>query len=334
MAKHLVKPTDEQKRRAHRAAAAASACVMAFAGLFIALVLALDHFAVPDTPAEIPVANKASKNTYYVLLIGSDTRKGTALYTGKATDHAQVDQHSDVMTLMRIDPKNYKVSLLSIPRDTVIEEGEGKINSALVDNDPEEVVDAVERLTGLRADYYMMTTFATFADLIDAMGGIDVDVPLDIKVDDPATGTSISLKKGENQHLDGAQALALARARHEYGENQDVIRQANVRAIEAAIIKRVLDFDNVEDVEKLLAVVGEDVQTDLDLPTIGLDIVKFMKNSGKLEILSGTGPYEGGGIRASDKQWVIDADKKAWKEVMKAFKKGKDPTEVISVPGT
>ena len=326
------KPTTEQKRKANRAAAIVSICVFAFAGLFIGLVLALDHFGPSEEPGEIAVATSASNKTFYVLLIGSDTRKGTALYTGKASDHAQVDQHSDVMTLMRVDPKNYKISFLSIPRDTVIEPGEPKINNALLDNDPEKVVSEVARLTGLKADYYMMTTFATFDDLIDAIGGIDVDVPMDVKVDNPATGSSITLKAGKNQHLNGEQALALSRARHEYGENQDVVRQANVRAVEAAIIEKVLSFDNVEDIEKLLAIVGDDVKTNLDLPTVGLDIVKFKKNADKLEILSGTGPYEGGGIRQSDKQWVIDADKKAWKKVMKAFKRGKDPSTVISVP--
>lgn len=43
------------------------------------------------------------KDPFYVLLIGSDSRKGTALYTGKASDHAQLDQHADVITLVRVD---------------------------------------------------------------------------------------------------------------------------------------------------------------------------------------------------------------------------------------
>ena len=55
---------------------------------------------------------------FYVLLIGSDSRKGTALYTGKSDSHAQVDQHSDVMTLLRVDPVNYVLTFVTIPRDT------------------------------------------------------------------------------------------------------------------------------------------------------------------------------------------------------------------------
>ena len=327
----MAKATDEHKRKANRAAAVMAACVVAFAAAFIGIVFAIDRLAPAQEPAEIAVAEKASDDTFYVLLIGSDTRKGTALYTGKATDHAQVDQHSDVMTLMRVDPKKYKISLLSIPRDTVIEGEQNKINSALADNNPEEVVDAVERLTGLRADYYMMTTFATFANLIDALGGIDVDVPQEVKVDDPGSGLALTVEAGADQHLDGAQALALARARHEYGENQDVIRQSNVRAIEQAIVERVLGYHSVEDVERLLGVVEQDVQTNMDLATAGQTIVKFMNNADKVTFVDGSGPYEGG-PRESDGQWVVDEDAKTWKKVIKAFKSGKDPSTVVTVP--
>ena len=326
------KASDAHKRRARRAAAAVSACVVAFAALFVGLVTVLDRMAPADEPEEIVIAEKAPTKTFYVLLIGSDTRKGTALYTGKATDHAQVDQHSDVMTLMRVAPKDYKISFLSIPRDTVMDEGGPKINSALLDNDPNEVVSAVARLTGIEADYYMMTTFSAFADLIDALGGIDVDVHMDVTVDDATTGSTITLRAGPGQHLNGAQALALARARHEYGDNQDVVRQSNVRAIEAAIIQRVLGYHSVEDVEKLLGVVENDVQTNMDLPTVGLEVVEFMNNADKVSMLGGSGPYEGGGIREGDGAWVIPADEATWKKVVKAFKKGKDPTTVVSLP--
>lgn len=326
-----VKATDEHKKQANKAAAVVSACVVAFAALFIGLILVLDAIGPDTRPQEIEIADEAPSKMFYVLLIGSDTRKGTALYTGKRTDHGQVDQHSDVMTLMRVNPDTLTISLLTIPRDTVIDGEADKINNALLENDPVAVVDAVERLTGLRADYYMMATFATFANLIDSLGGIDVDVPVDLSVDDPATGSTISLKAGPNQHLNGSQALALARARREYGEDQDVIRQANVRAIEAAMIERVLQYHDIEDIERLLGVVEEDVVTDMDLSVTGLEIVEFMQNADKVVIVEGTGPYEGGAVR-KDGQWVIPQDVDAWRQVMKVFKRGRDPKAVISLP--
>jgi hypothetical protein len=65
---------------------------------------------------------------------------------------------------------------------------------------------------------------------------------------------------------------------------------------------------------------------------VGLDIVEFMKHPKKLKIISGSGPYEGGGERPSDKQWVIPADDPTWKEVIHAFKRGEDPTKVVPLP--
>ena len=135
--------TVEQRNRARKAAALTALVVCAFAGCFLALCVFLNNTAISKAEQEVQIAdqNDAFQSPFYVLLIGSDTRRGTALYTGKATEHAQVNQHSDVMTIMRIDPNTYTVSLLTVPRDTVISEDGEKINNALLEDDPEEVVD-------------------------------------------------------------------------------------------------------------------------------------------------------------------------------------------------
>ena len=330
----MARGTISYGRKANRVAAITAAVVMAFAAVFIGLVLLIDAVAPSNEPEDIAIESSQAApakltKPFYVLLIGSDTRKGTALYTGKATDHAQVDQHSDVMTLVRIDPKKYKVSLLTIPRDTVINGETNKINDALLDNDPAQVVKAVQRLTGVQADYYMMTTFSTFEALINSIDGIDVDVPLDIEVGDPATGGTVKVKAGKDQHLDGSKALAFARARHEYVEDQDYYRQRNVRAIEQAIIEKVLTYPDAVDVEHLLASVETDVQTDADLAELGAVMLDFIEHASKVAFVQGTGPY-GGGPRESDGQWVVEDDVKTWKIVMKAFKKGKEFSEIVS----
>lgn len=327
-------------RRAGRIAALTTLIVAVFAVAFIGVVMALDQYGPggdANVEEEIPIEVDDSETLLpsepvYVLLIGSDTRKGTALYTGKKSEHAQVDQHSDIMTLVRIDVQNHTISLLSIPRDTVVEGQKDKINDALLDNKPEDVVDAVAELTGIRADYYMMTTFVTFDHLIDALGGIDVDVPKTIKVSNPATGGSITVKAGDNQHLNGDQALALARARKEYGDDGDVVRQMNVRAIEQAIIQKVLTFEGVIPVERLLAVVDDDVKTNMDMESLGLMILDFIGHADEVTFMSGTGPYEGGGERKSDGQWVIEADMKTWRQIALVFVAGGDPSTIVELP--
>ena len=332
----MEKETYLQMRIARHYAILAVVFVTLFAAVFVGSVYALDRFG-PEKPravAEVEIEDipeaSALQRTFYVLLIGSDTRKGTALYTGKASDHAQVDQHSDIMTLVRVDPQAHSISLLSIPRDTVVTGQTSRINDALLKNKPKDVVEAVAELTGLKADYFMMTTFVTFERFIDAIGGIDVDVPKAIKVSNPGSGGSISLKAGENQHLNGAQALALARARKEYGDDQDAVRQTNVRNIEEAIIRKVLAYDGgVADVEKLLGIVEEDVKTNMDLPVLGLTVLDFIDHADEVTFLSGSGPYAGGGERESDGAWVIPADDETWAKVMEVFKAGGDTTTIV-----
>ena len=327
----MPKATPEQTRKANRAAAVVSVFVACFALAFIGIVYALDSVATQRHEEEVVIAPEAPTEPFYVLLIGSDTRKGTALYTGKPTEHAQVDQHSDVMTLVRVDPQEYTISLLTIPRDTVVSEGSEKINCALLGDDPEEVVQAVAELTGLKADYYMMTTFGLFADLVDALGGVTMDVPVPVETSDPTTGGTIRVEAGRAQKLNGAQALALARARSEYVDNQDAIRQMNVRQLEQAIIERMLEGDCIG-IEALMVVLEGDVVTDMDLGVLGQAVLEFMDHADQVKIYSGTGPYVGG-VRADDEQWVIANDADAWKKIIKRFKKGNESyVEVVEQP--
>ena len=326
----MAKATPEQTRRARKAAAVTALVVVAFATAFGCLMVFLDNIATMRQEQEVVIADEAISEPFYVLLIGSDTRKGTALYTGKATEHAQIDQHSDVMTLMRVDPENYTISLLTIPRDTVMGEGGEKINGALVDDDPSQVLDVVEEITGLRPDYYMLTTFGLFADLIDAIGGITMDVDFDVTVDDPGSGSSITVKAGPSQELNGSEALALARVRSVYGDDQDAVRQIYVRKIEQAIIERMLEGEGLG-IESLLVVLENDVRTDMDLSELGLTVLEFIEHKDDVSMISGTGPY-GGAVRDDDGQWVVSYDSSTWKKIMRVFTRGDDFSKIVKAP--
>ena len=325
---------DKKQRQARRAAAISVTFVFLFAFAFIGLVLWLDNWVSDhEVQEEVPVATEAPSDPFYVLLIGSDSRKGTAIYTGKANEHAQVDQHSDIMTLMRIDPLERKITLVSVPRDTVLDEQGSKINESLLSNDPEQVVDAVAELTGVRADAYMMTTFVSFENLVNALGGIDVDVAQSVVVTDPATGKRVTVKEGKNRHLDGAEALVFARARKEYGENQEALRQVNVRQIEKALIKKVLDFGTSapDVIEHVLVSLDENTKTNIDLSAMGLIMLDFAAHADQVTIYDCTGPYNGG-TRESDGQWVVEEDKATWRLLMKAVDAGEDPSFVVEAP--
>ena len=321
-----------QRRRATGVAAITVVFIALFAGAFIGLVGMLNDYADSLQPEEeIEIAATAPADPFYVLLIGSDSRRGTALYTGKATDHAQLDQYSDIMTLMRVDPRTYTITLVSVPRDTVLDGQQDKINASLRDNDPEAVVAAVGKLTGITADYYMMVTFISFENLVNAVGGIDIDVPFTIEVSDPATGKRVTVKAGKNQHLDGSAALALARARKEYGSEQDALRQVNVRNIERTLIQKMLDSDGDFDAEHVLAILEDDTKTDLDLPSAGLLMLSFVEHASEVTFYEGTGPYEDE-LRESDGSWVIEQDAATWARVMAVVDAGGDPSSVLKPP--
>ena len=268
---------------------------------------------------------------FHILLIGSDSRKGTALYTGKANEHAQLDQHADIITLVRVDPRTYTVTLVTIPRDTVLKNNGPKINDSLLSNDPEEVVEAVAELTGVKSEFYMMISFTAFEELVDALGGITVDVPKTVTVSDPASGENITVKEGKNQKLNGAQALVLARARKEYSSDQDALRQVNVRNIEKALLGKVLSSSRYVDVRRAVNAVLRGVTTNMSLPQSLSLLRDFSQHADELTIYECTGPYAGG-VRTSDNLWVVARAPETWAQLMELVEAGEDPSKVVSVP--
>lgn len=322
--------SEAHKKQSRRTAAAAVAVVAVLSLAFIGLVEFLDGTARQAKEGKVSLEEVSSTEPFYTLLIGSDSRKGTALYTGKKTDHAQVDQHADVMTLMRVDPATYTITLVSIPRDTVLRGTSWKVNDSLLDGDPEETVATAERLTGVEIDYYMMTTFTSFEALVNALGGVTVDVPKDVKVPDPMTADNVELQAGSAQELDGSEALVLARARKEYGEHQEALRQINVRNIETAMIQKVLSLDSEKSANAVLLDLEEYTTTNLDMASIGYLVVDFVAHREDVTIYSTTGPYAGG--ENADGLWVVQEDPLAWAELMAAVDAGEDPEGIVKLP--
>lgn len=264
---------------------------------------------------------------YYVLLIGSDSRKGTALYTGKGSDHSQNDQYADVITLMRVDPVCLKITLVTVPRDTVLAGSKEKINAGLRTNDPKIVVKSVEKLTGVHIDYYLMTNFIAFEDLVDSIGGVTVDVPARITVTDPANAQTVIVEPGKRQHLNGSQALVLARARKEYGENQDQVRQENVRNLEIAIMEKALSNYDAKTLSNALFILDDNVVTNMSRAQMSDFLMRFMGHADDVTYYSCAGPFEGG--MNEDGQWVIEEDKEAWANLMAVVDAGMDPNGVL-----
>lgn len=139
----------------------------------------------------------------YILVIGSDARP----------DEAIDGQRADSLHVVSINPAEHKAAILGIPRDSYVDvpgHGQDKINSALFFGGPKLVVQTVEQLTGLTMDYWAMTGFATFETMVDEVDGLVVDVPFPMSDE-----ASRAYFDPGVQRLDGGQALAFSRDRHD-----------------------------------------------------------------------------------------------------------------------
>ncbi|WP_329161007.1 LCP family protein [Streptomyces anulatus] len=179
-----------------------------------------------DRPEKLPTSGQN------LLVLGSDSRAGAEnkeLGGGGAVSGAR----SDTAMVVHIPEGRSKAVAVSIPRDTLVTRPECvgdngstvsakervMFNSVYAQVGPACVVKTVEKMSGVRIDHYLEINFAGFKDLVDAIGGVTVDVPQDI--DDKASG--LSLTAGP-QKLDGTESLAYVRTRHGIGDGSDLGR--------------------------------------------------------------------------------------------------------------
>ncbi|MFI7615522.1 LCP family protein [Nonomuraea terrae] len=170
------------------------------------------------------------------LLVGSDSRKGlTAAQRRKLATGRAAGQRTDSMMLLHIPEGSDRPTLVSLPRDSAVTipgRGRDKLNSAYAIGGPRLLVRTVETVTGVHVDNYMEIGFAGFVDIVDAIGGVEINVRA--AVNDPKAG--LKLKKG-TQELTGAQALGYVRTR-KGGALPDFERTKRQRQFLGAVVKK------------------------------------------------------------------------------------------------
>ena len=334
-----MEPREYTRSELRRNAAIVVAIIVAFSCVLIYGVRHLDAIAhlasasdaaTEDQAGETTDDSQAQAESYptdpiYVLLIGSDTREGTAFYTGRNADSAAADDRADVMTLMRVDPATQTITLVTIPRDTLQVGTRTKLNDSLLGGHPERTVQEVEKITGVDIDYYMVSTFMTFEMLVDDLGGVDVDVPKTIQFADPITADMVTVKEGKNQHLNGSEALVLARVRKAYGEAGDMMRQQNVRNLEVAIIKKCLAHPELA--VQIFGNLEHYVDTDMTSEEIASYAGAFAFADEEPTFYMCYGPYHG--TEDKDGVWVIEVDEEAWAAIMTTVDAGENPSGVL-----
>lgn len=272
----------------------------------------LNSLAVTDSPSD----------PFYMLLIGADKsedREASGEYGGA--------YRTDSMILARVDPKEKEVTLISIPRDTRINlpgYGEQKINAAYAFGGASLAVDTVSDLADVPISHYAEIDFDGFKAVVDALGGIEVDVPMEINDDMAGGHVDAGL-----QTLNGEQALILCRSRHNYDDigNGDAIRAANQRLVLSAIMEKVMNSD-VATITNTVSTLAEYVTTDYSVTgliglaqaMIGMDV----SNNVYTAAVPTTSVYE-------NDLWWEEVDVSAWEEMMDRVKQGLSPTEETQI---
>ncbi|MCL8015621.1 LCP family protein [Streptomyces sp. AS02] len=221
---------------------------------------------------------KVDNGSENILVLGSDTRSGSNRELGGGADDGSA--RSDTAMIVHVYEGHKKASVVSIPRDTLVDrpkctDTDGDTHDAaagVMFNESYSTggaactVKTVESLTGIRMDHYLEVDFSGFQKLIDELGGVKVTTTKNIKDPD----SHLNLKAGTHE-LTGKQALGLVRTRHGVGDGSDLGRIQLQQAFIKALINQVKDinlFGNPKRLYDLANTATKTVTTDTDLGTV------------------------------------------------------------------
>lgn len=247
---------------------------------------------------------------------------------------------SDTIVVAQYDPKNQEAALLSIPRDTFVGKdikharSSDKINAKYSHGETiDETLAAVNELTGLNIKNYVLVDTKALNKLVDVIGGLEFDVPMDMNYDDGTQNLHIHLKAGY-QKLTGNQVEQLVRFRHNnngssyykvYGVGEDFGRMQTQRNVIMALAKQTLKFKNVTEIFNIIDIFKDYVKTNMNLDDIK-DYVPYAFEMNMDNIKTGQVPGSDGPSNIGI--YVFVPDKEATKELVdELFNGPKQPEE-------
>ncbi|MBE8953030.1 MAG: LCP family protein [Quinella sp. 1Q7] len=207
------------------------------------------------------------------------TEKSTILIMGVDIRKDDVGR-SDTLMIATVDPRLDQATLLSIPRDTRVKirgRGYDKINAAFAYGGVELTESTVENFLGIDIDHYILIDTSSFVKIIDAIGGVDIDVEKRMFYEDPWDdngGLVIDLYPGQ-QHMDGKTAVTYVRYRDSEGDIGRIKRQ---QAFMAACMNKVTSPEIVPRIPKIIREVIDAVQTDMSLRQL-LEVAGTLKSA-------------------------------------------------------
>ncbi|MFB1082247.1 LCP family protein [Jeotgalibacillus sp. JSM ZJ347] len=188
---------------------------------------------------------------------GSDVRENADGFQNGTT-------RTDAIILATLNNEDKSIKLTSIPRDTLAYipevEYEDKINHAHAFGGPKASMEAVEGLLDVPVDYYVRMNFYAFMDVVDALDGVEVDVPFNMyEMDSNDTKNAIFLPEGE-QIVDGEEALAFVRSRH---MDSDIARGERQQEVIDAILDKAKSAGSINRYADVIEAVGDNMKTNM-----------------------------------------------------------------------
>ncbi|MED2970932.1 LCP family protein [Fictibacillus sp. B-59209] len=219
------------------------------------------------------------KDNFSVLIAGIDDskhRKGEKGFEGNRTD---------ALILATFNRDQKSVKMVSIPRDSYVtipgRINKDKITHAHAFGGMDLTVDTVEHLFNIPVDYYVRVNFDAFLQIVDTLGGVDVDVQKKIvEQDSKDRPRAITIEPGQ-QRLNAEEALAYARTRH---ADSDIMRGDRQKQIVEAILKESTQIKSIPKYGKLIENVGDNMSTNFTFGNM-LALLKYAKSVGDVESL-------------------------------------------------
>ena len=288
--------------------------------------------------AALPTGDDPSRISVVQDLIGASVGSGdpgkSQVWGGKTAINLMVlgvdkrpdggDQNADVIIIAHVDLASHKVAAVSIPRDLLVEIpgiGQDKINSAYnygIKADPQSKVagvakmrDTLESVFGVYLDGYIMVDFNGFTNVIDAMGGVVIDVPTQIVDDQYPTenyGTEVVRFMPGRQLMDGDRALKYVRTRHQ--DSDDGRRERQLQVLRA-LFEQAKSFGSITNGFEIITALGDSVQTSFYLDQqLTLAQIGYSMDDGDIQLSSLTAPLIWGGY-TDNGAWVYFSDPNA-----------------------
>ena len=238
----------------------------------------------------------SSPDKTVVMLMGVDEREGDV-------------GRSDTLMIATLDAKKHKAAILSVPRDTRVKiKGHGfdKINAAYAYGGHRLTQSTIEDLLGVEMEHYVIINVNAFTKIIDAIGGIDINVEKRMYYEDPWDdngGLVINLYPGQ-QHMDGKTAITYVRYRDEEGDIGRITRQQKFMK---AVMDKLTSPSIIPRIPAIIGQVVDSINTDLSVK----QMIEFMaalkeaqSNGLQTEMLPGRPMYIGG-----VSYWIPDLSK-------------------------